>query len=275
MPSAPPNSPASNTTLSRGDATPGWYFFCGGPVVLGEHERGEIDLVGELDEPVERGPPRVERGHPGLDVGHVFETARHGLQQLGLFARRPEEDARLVHARSGPSLASVLRRRNLLAQAPTRGTWLIATTTLAALKVIRGVGIAAVVGAGFGAANFSSSTTCRLPYGELGGRLVRAGWTGVADAAEVGSLLLDVRLGMGRRGGGCRVARAVRDRPRCGGRGRVTDGCDGRLLRHGFPSPRRVRWPGTLGEARYWMAREPACLDRFSAPWARASSAPE
>src|SRR5205807_4317046 len=33
-----------------------------GPVVLGEHERGEIDLLGELDEPVEGGPPRVERG---------------------------------------------------------------------------------------------------------------------------------------------------------------------------------------------------------------------
>jgi hypothetical protein len=24
------------------------------PVVLGEHERGEVDLLGELDEPVER-----------------------------------------------------------------------------------------------------------------------------------------------------------------------------------------------------------------------------
>jgi hypothetical protein len=42
-----------------------------GPVVLGEHERGEIDLLGELDEPVEGGPPRVERRRPGLDVGDV------------------------------------------------------------------------------------------------------------------------------------------------------------------------------------------------------------
>ena len=29
------------------------------PVVLGEYERGEIDLLGELDEPVESGPPRL------------------------------------------------------------------------------------------------------------------------------------------------------------------------------------------------------------------------
>ncbi len=71
----------------------------GGPVVLSEHERGEIDFLGELDEPVERGPPRVERGRPGLDVGDVFEPARDRLKQLGLLPRRPEEDARLVHAR--------------------------------------------------------------------------------------------------------------------------------------------------------------------------------
>jgi hypothetical protein len=43
MPSAPPNSPASNTTLSRGDAWPDWDASGRGPVVLGEHERGEID----------------------------------------------------------------------------------------------------------------------------------------------------------------------------------------------------------------------------------------
>src|SRR5205823_10916172 len=70
-----------------------------GPVVLGEHERGEIDLLGELDEPVEGGPPRVERGRPGLDVGDLLEPARDRLEQFGLLARRPEEDARLVHAR--------------------------------------------------------------------------------------------------------------------------------------------------------------------------------
>ena len=69
------------------------------PVVLGEHERGEIDLLGELDEPIERGPPRVERGRPGLDVDDVLEPARDRLEQFGLLARRPEEDARLVHAR--------------------------------------------------------------------------------------------------------------------------------------------------------------------------------
>ena len=69
------------------------------PVVLGEHERGEVDLLRELDEPVEGGTSRVERRRPGLDVGDVLEPARDRLEQLGLLARRPEEDARLVQAR--------------------------------------------------------------------------------------------------------------------------------------------------------------------------------
>jgi hypothetical protein len=70
-----------------------------GPVVLGEHERRKIDLLGELDESVERGSPGVECGRPRLDVGDVLEPARDCLEQFGLLARRPEEDARLVHAR--------------------------------------------------------------------------------------------------------------------------------------------------------------------------------
>src|SRR5205823_5088886 len=69
------------------------------PVVLCEDERGKINLLGELDEPVKSGPPRVERGRPGFDVGDVLEPARDRLKQFGLLARRPEEDARLVHAR--------------------------------------------------------------------------------------------------------------------------------------------------------------------------------
>src|SRR5205823_3387303 len=82
-----------------------------GPVVLGEHERREIDLLGELDEPVEGGPPRVERGRPGLDLGDVLEPARDRLEQFGLLARRPEEDARLVHARfMMADMAHTLRR---------------------------------------------------------------------------------------------------------------------------------------------------------------------
>jgi hypothetical protein len=59
------------------------------PVVLGEHERGEIDLLGELDQPVEGRPPRVEGDRPGLDVGNVLEPARDRLEQFGLLARRP------------------------------------------------------------------------------------------------------------------------------------------------------------------------------------------
>ena len=49
---------------------------CGhGPIVLGEHEGGEIDLLRELDEPVEGGPPRVERRRPQLDIGDVGEPS--------------------------------------------------------------------------------------------------------------------------------------------------------------------------------------------------------
>src|SRR6185437_6539707 len=57
-----------------------------GPVVLGEHERSEIDLLGEFDEPVEGGPPRIERGHPGFHVGDILEPARDRLEQFGLLA---------------------------------------------------------------------------------------------------------------------------------------------------------------------------------------------
>src|SRR5215218_8164459 len=99
MPSAPPNSPASNTTLSRGDAWPDW----GASVVVqsswantnaakstsweSSTSRSRVDL------------PGVERGRPGLDVGDVHEPARDRLEQFGLLARRSDEDARLVHAR--------------------------------------------------------------------------------------------------------------------------------------------------------------------------------
>ena len=53
-------------------------------------EGGEIDFLGELDEPVEGRTPRVERGRPGLDVDDVLEAARDRLEQFGLLARRPE-----------------------------------------------------------------------------------------------------------------------------------------------------------------------------------------
>lgn len=59
------------------------------------------------------------------------------------------------------------------------------------MNVIRGVGIAAVLGAGFGGTT-SLINDLSSPYGQLGGRLVRAGWTWVTEVAEVGSLLLDV-----------------------------------------------------------------------------------
>src|SRR5215469_12952755 len=44
------------------------------PVVLGEDERGEIDLAGELDEPVEGRDTRVEDRRPRVDVGDTRGT---------------------------------------------------------------------------------------------------------------------------------------------------------------------------------------------------------
>ena len=48
-----------------------------------------------------------------------------------------------------------------------------------------------MLGAGFGT-TVSLVNDVSSPYGELGGRLVSAGWTGVTDVAEVGSLVVDV-----------------------------------------------------------------------------------
>ena len=58
-------------------------------------------------------------------------------------------------------------------------------------QVVRALGVAAVLGAGFGA-TVSLINDVSSPYGELGGRLVGTGWTGVTRVAEVGSLVLDV-----------------------------------------------------------------------------------
>jgi hypothetical protein len=59
------------------------------------------------------------------------------------------------------------------------------------MKVFRALCVAAVLGAGFGA-TVSLINDLSSPYGELGGRLVGAGWTAVTNVAEVGSLVLDV-----------------------------------------------------------------------------------
>src|SRR5262245_4397535 len=56
---------------------------------------------------------------------------------------------------------------------------------------MRALTLAALLGAGFGATT-SLLNDLSSPYGELGSRLVDAGWTRVTKVAEVGSLLLDV-----------------------------------------------------------------------------------
>ena len=57
------------------------------PVVLGEQEGGEIHLMRELDEALQRGRPGIEGCRPGIDLRDVFETVRQRLKQLFLLAR--------------------------------------------------------------------------------------------------------------------------------------------------------------------------------------------
>src|SRR5437870_9708395 len=94
MPSAPPNSPASNTTLSRGDAWPDWDAAV---VVQSSWANTNAAKSTSWQSSTSRSRvdrPGVERGRPGLHVGDVREPARDRLQQFRLLARRPEEDAR-------------------------------------------------------------------------------------------------------------------------------------------------------------------------------------
>jgi hypothetical protein len=81
----------------------------GCPIVLREHECGEVDLVRELDEPLERRRPRIEGGRPGIDVRDVVEAARQRLDQLGLLAGRAEKDSRLFHRTGQPWRAVIMQ----------------------------------------------------------------------------------------------------------------------------------------------------------------------
>jgi hypothetical protein len=58
----------------------------GRPVVPREHERGEVDFVGQLEEAFEGRGPGIEGCRPGLDARDVLETSRQRLQQLLLLA---------------------------------------------------------------------------------------------------------------------------------------------------------------------------------------------
>ena len=72
----------SLTGLGRRDAG----GLCARPVVLSEHERGEVDFVRKLEEALQRGGPGIEGCRPGLHVRDVFETACQRLQQLLLLS---------------------------------------------------------------------------------------------------------------------------------------------------------------------------------------------
>src|SRR4029453_18959312 len=77
------------------------------PVVLGEDERGEVDLTRELDEALDGRRAGIEGRRPGIDVRDVLEAARQRLEQLRLLARRAEKDARFVHPLSRTARLSV------------------------------------------------------------------------------------------------------------------------------------------------------------------------
>ena len=100
-------APRTPRCSMRGRTSPGLGGIRGGPVVLGEHERGEIDFPGELDEAVECGPPRIERRCPRLDVCDIREPTGDRLEQFGLLARRPEIRGLFMHPEGSPGVASV------------------------------------------------------------------------------------------------------------------------------------------------------------------------
>jgi hypothetical protein len=66
-----------------------------GPVILREDERREVDLAGELNQPVERGDTGVEDRGPRFDLRDLRKSARQRLHQLRLLSRRAEEDTGL------------------------------------------------------------------------------------------------------------------------------------------------------------------------------------
>ena len=91
IPRIPPKRPASKTTLSRGEACPdsaaaGRRTLDGRPVVLGEHERGEVHFVRQLDQALERRRPGVEGRRPGIDACDVLQASRQRLHQLRLLS---------------------------------------------------------------------------------------------------------------------------------------------------------------------------------------------
>ena len=56
-----------------------------------------VDFLRKLDEPGQRGRPRIEDRRPRIDMRDVFEAACQRLHQLLLRARRAKENARFIH----------------------------------------------------------------------------------------------------------------------------------------------------------------------------------
>jgi hypothetical protein len=58
------------------------HWAVGRPVVPREHECGEVDFMGQLEEPFQCGGPGIEGRRPRFYVCNVFETARQGQEKL-------------------------------------------------------------------------------------------------------------------------------------------------------------------------------------------------
>ena len=103
--------------VSRGRLTGPRRSGCGHagrrPVILGEHERCEVDFMRKLDETFQGGSPGIEGCHPGIYARDVFDTACDCLQQLLLLLRRAQKDVGFVHQllrMAGRRCAQRLRR---------------------------------------------------------------------------------------------------------------------------------------------------------------------
>ena len=63
-----------------------WQRAVGRPVVLSEHECGEVDFTGQLEQAFQCRGSGIEGCRPRLYVRHVFETTCQRLQQLLLLS---------------------------------------------------------------------------------------------------------------------------------------------------------------------------------------------
>ena len=96
MPRTPPNRPLRRRHVSRRSLTGSRWRGCGQargrPVVPRKHERGEVEFMRQLDEPVQRGRPGVEGRRPGNDVA---ASSRPRVSACSSFSCFPDEPRKM------------------------------------------------------------------------------------------------------------------------------------------------------------------------------------